>query len=71
MGRRRRSSLTWEDFGGFSDHVAPPHVDMYGLGPRVPAIVISPWARPGTSIVASTSSPPYSSSSKPCSISPR
>jgi len=39
--------LTWDDFGGFYDHVAPPHVDMYGLGPRVPAIIISPWSRPG------------------------
>jgi phospholipase C len=39
--------LTWDDFGGFYDHVAPPHVDMYGLGPRVPAIIISPWAKPG------------------------
>ncbi len=39
--------LTWDDFGGFYDHVAPPHVDLYGLGPRVPTIVISPWARPG------------------------
>jgi phospholipase C len=39
--------LTWDDFGGFYDHVPPPHVDMYGLGPRVPAIIISPWARPG------------------------
>ena len=39
--------LTWDDFGGFYDHVAPPHVDLFGLGPRVPAIVISPWARRG------------------------
>jgi phospholipase C len=39
--------LTWDDFGGFYDHVAPPHVDLYGLGPRVPAIIISPWAKPG------------------------
>jgi phospholipase C len=39
--------LTWDDFGGFYDHVAPPHVDIYGLGPRVPAIVISPYARRG------------------------
>ena len=37
--------LTWDDFGGFYDHVAPPHVDLYGLGPRVPAFVISPWAK--------------------------
>jgi phospholipase C len=27
--------------------VPPPHVDLYGLGPRVPAIVISPYSRPG------------------------
>ncbi len=39
--------LTWDDFGGFYDHVPPPHVDLYGLGPRVPAIVISPWSKPG------------------------
>jgi phospholipase C len=37
--------LTWDDFGGFYDHVPPKHVDLYGYGPRVPAIVISPWAR--------------------------
>ncbi len=40
--------LTWDDFGGFYDHVPPPHVDLYGLGPRVPAIVISPFARAGS-----------------------
>ena len=39
--------LVWDDFGGFYDHVPPPHTDVYGLGPRVPAIVISPWARRG------------------------
>ena len=39
--------LTWDDFGGFYDHVPPPHEDIYGLGPRVPAIVISPWAKRG------------------------
>jgi phospholipase C len=39
--------LTWDDFGGFYDHVPPPHVDLYGMGPRVPALVISPWARRG------------------------
>jgi phospholipase C len=39
--------LTWDDFGGFYDHVAPPHSDIYGYGPRVPMIVISPWARSG------------------------
>lgn len=39
--------ITWDDFGGFYDHVAPPNVDKYGYGPRVPTIVISPYARPG------------------------
>ncbi len=38
--------LTWDDFGGFYDHVAPPHLDYISLGPRVPTIVISPYARP-------------------------
>jgi phospholipase C len=37
--------MTWDDFGGFYDHVPPPHSDIYGYGPRVPTIVISPWAR--------------------------
>jgi phospholipase C len=39
--------LTWDDFGGLYDHVPPPHVDLYGFGPRVPLLVISPWAKPG------------------------
>lgn len=38
--------LTWDDFGGFYDHVAPPHQGKYGLGPRVPTIVISPYTIP-------------------------
>ncbi|MGH8598219.1 MAG: phospholipase C, partial [Gammaproteobacteria bacterium] len=39
--------LTWDDFGGFYDHVVPPSVDAYGLGPRVPLLVISPYAKKG------------------------
>jgi phospholipase C len=39
--------LFWDDFGGFYDHVEPPHVDIFGLGPRVPLLVISPWAKQG------------------------
>jgi phospholipase C len=39
--------ITWDDFGGFYDHVPPPHVDLWGLGPRVPMLLISPWAKPG------------------------
>ncbi len=38
--------LNWDDFGGFYDHVAPPKLDYISLGPRVPDIVISPYARP-------------------------
>jgi phospholipase C len=39
--------VTWDDFGGWYDHVVPPVADGIGLGPRVPLLVISPWARPG------------------------
>ncbi len=39
--------LTWDDFGGFYDHVAPQQIDGYGLGFRVPLLVISPYARKG------------------------
>ncbi len=39
--------LTWDDFGGFYDHVPPPALDTYGLGPRVPLLIISPYARSG------------------------
>jgi phospholipase C len=53
--------VTYDEWGGFYDHVPPPRVrdergnalapaDDYGqLGPRVPTFTISPWARPGTS----------------------
>jgi phospholipase C len=40
--------LTWDDFGGFFDHVTPPWVDQFGYGPRVPMIVISPYVKEGT-----------------------
>ncbi|HEV3092224.1 MAG TPA: alkaline phosphatase family protein [Candidatus Cybelea sp.] len=39
--------LTWDDWGGFYDHVSPPRVDENGYGIRVPGIVISPYARRG------------------------
>jgi phospholipase C len=39
--------LTWDDWGGFYDHVVPPNVDQNGYGLRVPALVISPYARKG------------------------
>src|SRR3954452_25592099 len=37
--------LTYDEHGGFFDHVAPPQVDAYGLGVRVPLWVISPMLR--------------------------
>jgi phospholipase C len=39
--------LAWDDWGGFYDHVRPPTVDGEGYGLRVPALVISPYARRG------------------------
>jgi phospholipase C len=43
--------LTWDDWGGWYDHVPPPAIlDSYEYGLRVPIIVISPYARAGTII---------------------
>ena len=39
--------LAWDDWGGFYDHVKPPVVDEQGYGPRVPELVISPYAKMG------------------------
>jgi phospholipase C len=39
--------LTWDDWGGFYDHVPPPVVDRNGYGLRVPGLVISPYAKSG------------------------
>ena len=39
--------LSWDDWGGFYDHVAPPKVDAIGYGLRVPGLVISPYAKKG------------------------
>lgn len=43
----KRSALffTYDEGGGYFDHVVPPQVDAYGVGFRVPMLVISPWAR--------------------------
>jgi phospholipase C len=37
--------VTWDDWGGFYDHVVPPRIDSAGYGIRVPAFVISPYAK--------------------------
>ena len=39
--------VVWDDFGGFYDPVKPPHFDVMGLGPRTPALIISPYTRSG------------------------
>jgi phospholipase C len=39
--------LSWDDWGGFYDHVVPPQVDQNGYGLRVPAMLISPYAKKG------------------------
>jgi len=39
--------LTYDEGGGYFDHVNPPQVDAYGMGMRVPMMVVSPWVIPG------------------------
>jgi phospholipase C len=45
--------ILWDDFGGWYDHVPPPRQygcdgqHPYGLGFRLPMMIVSPWARPG------------------------
>ena len=39
--------ITWDDWGGFYDHVPPPGLDEFGLGIRVPLLTISPYAKKG------------------------
>ena len=39
--------VTYDENGGFWDHVPPPTVDRWGPGTRVPAVIVSPWAKRG------------------------
>ena len=39
--------IVWDDFGGSYDHVTPPVLDAFGLGPRVPLLIVSPYAKKG------------------------
>jgi acid phosphatase len=40
--------LTYDENGGFWDHAAPPKGDRWGPASRIPALIISPYARKGT-----------------------
>jgi phospholipase C len=39
--------ITYDEFGGLWDHVPPPKADFFGPGTRIPAIIISPFAKQG------------------------
>jgi len=39
--------VTYDEGGGYFDHVRPPAVDRFGLGTRVPTLIVSPYARRG------------------------
>lgn len=39
--------ITYDEHGGYFDHVTPPELDAFGLGVRIPTWIVSPWARPG------------------------
>jgi phospholipase C len=43
------SAFLWsyDDWGGWYDHVVPPQVDEYGYGFRAPALLVSPYAKRG------------------------
>ncbi len=39
--------ITYDENGGYWDHVAPPNIDKFGPGTRIPALIISPYAKKG------------------------
>jgi phospholipase C len=39
--------VTYDENGGFWDHVAPPRADRWGPGNRIPALIVSPFAKKG------------------------
>jgi phospholipase C len=39
--------ITYDEHGGYFDHVSPPQVDAFGLGVRIPTWIVSPYAKPG------------------------
>jgi acid phosphatase len=40
--------ITVDENGGWWDHVAPPQGDRWGPGTRIPAVIVSPFAKKGT-----------------------
>jgi phospholipase C len=40
--------VTYDENGGFWDHVAPPKADRWGPGSRIPTLMVSPFAKKGT-----------------------
>jgi acid phosphatase len=40
--------VTYDEFGGWWDHASPPKGDRFGPGTRIPALIISPYAKTGT-----------------------
>jgi len=39
--------VTYDENGGFWDHVAPPKADRWGPGNRIPTLIVSPYAKKG------------------------
>jgi len=39
--------VTYDENGGFWDHKAVPKGDLWGPGTRIPALIVSPWAKHG------------------------
>ena len=39
--------ITYDEHGGYFDHVTPPPLDAFGLGVRIPTWIVSPWAKAG------------------------
>ena len=39
--------ITYDEYGGLWDHVTPPEIDRWGPGTRIPAVIISPFAKKG------------------------
>jgi acid phosphatase len=40
--------VTYDEFGGWWDHASPPKADRFGPGTRIPALIVSPYAKMGT-----------------------